>query len=260
MRIKHSDIKTKSKVILDVVWRHLSGNDLPYLSVSIYEVKLNRQKINSWSVKGAQLKAIKKISDDLYNLASLHGFHSNGESIHMVSNMQYYYKLLKQHHYEKPKTKEDLNKSREESRKLFYSLLQDLTKMTNLSYQNVKEEISKRIKEFNSFDKYLNHLDENKKMIYAKSYTECKDKLLAVFEQYKLLKNCSNYGLMSESEVWTIQRFCNYSGMTEDQVKDLFFVPDANAVIESYCEEKVKENKKLLDYLTNKYNIETVTD
>lgn len=105
LKIKKFNIKTKSKVIAQVYWSHLRGNQQPYLSVQIIQVMKNGKNLTNWGKDKAEYdNTIKELSPDIYDLYKAHLLNPDGEGMHELSYTWYKIQQTKKYLFNKPTT------------------------------------------------------------------------------------------------------------------------------------------------------------
>lgn len=253
--LKHSDIKNRNKILMTVIWSHLKGNKDPYLSVNIKQVIHNGKRINDYQ---DQKQVIKQINNDFSFLLDCHLCNLDDYSMHMIANGIYFFELTKKHTLEKPFTFEDNQEKINQCYDHIKVTFDQLFKMINLGLADYNE-FFKRLNKNGIVNNFLKHCENNRKSIYFKSFNQTFDLLKKHIDQWKKAKNKMKYTtLPRRSDLWTIERFSEYSSLPVDQVKDLFFQQDYKQILTNHFEETAKNNKIELDRLTEQYNIEIV--
>ena len=145
-RILWTDIKSKSKILMDVKWHWLKGNKQPYLSVGIKQVRENGSNlIGDYS---EQTAAIKRLNGDLYTLvgARLSNLDS-GLFCHDLANAEYRYKLTRQHLFNKPRTTEEVKREIEQIKQKCFNAR--ISRKSNYTIEKL-------------FNKFVGHRDTKK--------------------------------------------------------------------------------------------------
>lgn len=255
--IKYSDIKNRNKVLLSVKWSHLKGNDQPYLSVDIKQVLLNGKRVHDWK---EQRQVIKQLDHDLGFLVDSHLCNIDGSQIHMIANGLYYWQQTKEYLQNKPFTIEDRDLLLAD---LYDGIKQSFDKIYKMSDLGLADynEFFNRLNKNGIVTNFLKHLERNKKLIYNKSFFSELIILEDAIKVWKETKNKYEYKTLPKSaDLWTLDRFSEYSGIEIDDLKVLFFESEEQQkeTLTKLFEKKAQENKKQLDKITKQHNIEIV--
>jgi len=255
-RLRHIDNKTKSKVIIDVSLVKLKGNKDPYLSVQLQQLIVNGGIVESWNTKQDDIiKMISSLNNDFADFMRLNSLH-----FHYVANTIYNFEKLRQQVFNNPILSSTIEKNKQD---IIEQIKIDFNKYAfyEVSQLLIDEIVGKLIN--NLKDKYYN--DDNYLEWLIRNYSRYSMgrnvKLADAVENFKknkkLYHKFSDVKTIPDNEHWTIDRFCSYSGLSVDVIKDL--------LIDSEYKEKLtvilKGNEELLknklDLLLKKYKIET---
>ena len=279
VRLKKVCSATKSKVIIDVYWSHLKGNQSPYLSVNVVQLLKNGARLESYSNESD--KFLKDFAPELYAIKKYHLSSPNGQGMHHKANFNYHFELLKKHVAKNPLTIEQVNKQLQNIKEGLeeftykgntHSIINMVGK--RIGFMIVKDHYHSLFEDDyyyeNSINKHLNYLSKcyrtgagftnvavfdawiNHVKAELKKYHSLKEKLT----RYQKPENKP----INSSEVWTIEKFCNYYDMDQNVIKDLSFMSedDQKAEIDKIIKESVLTGKTFLDNMTEKYNIPTI--
>lgn len=250
-KLKYSDLKSRSKIILNVNWEKLSANDLPYLSVSIEQVRLNGEVVGNWQDQKA---AIKLIDPEFSELVKFHLYDPNGYGIHFITNNIYHFEQLRNDVF-------NLSVSKESYIELQDQLVNNfMVNFKTIKTLNLKEVFLTHIKK----PLYNNNLNFIKwfKSAYHVSHFEKRVinglSNLAFFKKDYHLLSDKIKGAKSRSEVWTIEKYVNMSGIDQDMVRELLLDQDYKIKLKKLLTAQAFLNKLRLEQLTNKYSIKTI--
>jgi len=249
-KLKFSDIKSKSKILLDVYWSKLSSNDLPYLSVSIEQVRLNGENVGNWQDQKA---AIKLIDPEFSEIVNFHLYDPNGYGMNFIANNLYYFEQLRADVFNLKISKESYTELQDQLVDNF--MLNFKTIHNNFVNKNILYYIKRR--HYNNsdfivwFKKTYNVWPCDKRIIKALNNLE------AFKTKYHLLSDRIK-GAKSRSDIWSIEKYCNLSGIDQDIVKELLLDADYNNKLKILLTSQTVLNRVRLEELTNKFNLTTI--
>ena len=249
--IKYSDLNSRSKIIMECCWTKLQGNTCAYLSTSIHQVKLNGVKIEG---REEQKKAIKSLSVDHYDLLRLHLCDPFGFDLHMIANSTYHFEQLRYDMFHMSVSKESLRDLQDQLVDSF------MTNFDKIKGYRIKEKLLERIKRKHSNDDSF--VAWFVRAFYSNTFSASRIK--TVFDNLKPLKTeYHKYESMiskakSLKDIWTIDRYCDYSGFSIEQVSSLLLDPDYKIKLESLLTKQALKNKIRLEELTIKFNLLTI--
>lgn len=264
-KLKHSDIKNKNKILLDVSWDHLKGNAKPYLSVGIQQVIFEGKRIHGWQ---EQKEAIRKLNSNFSFLVDCHLCSPDGFTLHMVSNGIYHFEQMKDHIIN------DKN-----SKQYYRDLLAEKYKTTLAKWISFEKTFTPANRQgscqgsfYNAFIEMLNNpykqikpfTDQLPKLVDKKPYRvvsiEERIKMITkAIEDYRINKKTLESSIKNAPDrIYTLENFASLSGLEVQQVKDLFFDKDYKNTLTKIFTKQAEINEKKLAMLTKQYNIETV--
>ena len=279
VRLKKVCSTTKSKAIIDVYWSYLKGNKDAYLSVKVVQLKKHGERIENYDKESD--KFLKNFAPELYTIKKLHLSNPNGEGMHHKANFNYHFELLKKHVAKNPLTVEQVNEQLD-------TIKQGLEEFTHkgksypvlnmtikrIGYKIVEDHYYSLFEDNyyykSSIDRHLDYISKcyrtgagftsvavfdswvNNVKTELKKYHDLKAKIT----RYQTLGDKP----INSSEVWTLEKFCNYYDMDQNLIKDLFFMSeeDQKAEIDKIINESVLTAKTFLDNITEKYSIPTI--
>lgn len=258
-RIRWSDIKTQSKIILDIKWHQLGGNKYPYLSVDIKQVKKNGEIVHCWQ---KQKQTIRVLNKDLFTLVDNHLKNITC----FDGNVGYVFKKALKYFGKTTYTQEDHT---ERLNQIYDQLLDH--KILKL----VKWDIEKYLKEYlnqnsdlykyKNFDDSFDHW-ENQIARYENPYTYTKRIKPALRDYFDLLKGHRKLKeqykyrtLPSRSEIITYKDVAIRYNVSECKVLKILASGCKSKELEAIEKEIQINIEKDLQELTEKYNIPLVT-
>jgi len=274
MRLRHLDSANKSKAIIDVNWSKLRGNKEAYLSVAIKQIVVNGETIHNWQ---EQKQALKNLNEDLHFLSQQHlsrrscPLDIDSEVSNIKNKLDSY---LKQR-WEKLPIYEELQDSLKESKNTLYKseLIKTLNKSVNatakaLSFYVLDDIIDSDSFQYKDLEKSKTHY--NQQIIKTincfgrKEFNILESYWVKLKEYQALYKKINHYSFKSikRSEILTLEKLVDSTGLEENQIKDLAFSYNTHGAIKNLIstplENKYKNIKIKLELLTEKYNINTV--
>lgn len=266
MKIKHFDKDTKSKILMSVVWRHLKGNKLPYLSVDIHQVILNGKRINYDYNK--KLSAMKLINSELYQLAKCSGCNTLGAGIHELANAKYFLKQVKQQlsdpiTYTSEQRQADLSNMLKQLKD--HELFKFISPINHKYFLEYLDQNSDRFKYFNA-NNSISHWNNQLSKICCSGVSARDPRLpkaitdyFNLLTTYRDLTNSYKYkSLPSNSDIWTCEKFADKYSLQLSKIYEMICT-DNTDLLDQMIKENQENTRIFLDKMTENYKIETVT-
>lgn len=278
INIRVFDYKNKSKVISSVYWSHLKGNKAPYLSVNIKQLKYKGKVLNAWGSEGRKLykKALKEIAPDIYDLYCSHLVNmDNYNNLHEYSNGWYFIEQTRRYLWDKPITVEQ---KREELKNLKQGIIDDFNQVVKVwnikGYCETLNKFKECLQNLQKQD-YYNYPRYSKETMIGwfcrigsglfvtqknKKITESLfNDIFTNIESIRKLEQDLRYptirGWISKTDIWTVERLAEYLDLDLLTTKMLVIECENKEDFEKFLQPKVKDRKKRLQELTEKYSI-----
>lgn len=270
LRIRKFDPQTKSKAIIEVYWAHLKGNKTPYLSVQIVDVKKGGVRLHNYEEKK---EFIKGFDGDMWFLLDNHlAKKGTGVSCHYLANAWYHYKLAKNYliaemlgevFTEQDKTEQIVAIKKK--------VLDDLTELTDrhlkrggsLALREYRERIEKDLEVYYyTRETRLSHYKEELARcagVFGQKTNKQFDEWVVGYRKAKgELEALDKKPVMSESEIWTIERFSNDYELPKKEVKEILSKPLTQDQLNSILSPVAEEKEQYLTILSDQYQIPTI--
>jgi hypothetical protein len=251
-KLKFSDIKSKSKILLSVYWSKLSSNDLPYLSVSIEQVRFNGENVD-WKDQKA---AIKLIDPEFSELVNFHLYDPNGYGMHFIPNNLYYFEQLRNDIFNLTLSKESFKALQDQQLENYLITFKPL-KRKDVKYWG---ELLMHIEKENSNDRaFINMLIRKYSLntFIHKSIFTALSRLKDIKSEYHIYEKKISKA-KARSEIWGIQKYSNHTGIDQSIIKELLLDADYKNKLTKILTSQTLLNKVRLQELTNKFNLTTI--
>lgn len=269
VRLRFFDKSSNTKIILDVCWKQLKGNKLPYLSTSLQHVKVNGVVCNTW--ESSIREQLKELVHELHTLLNSHL--NNIECY--PSNVLYHFQLAKEQFGKKVFTQEDYNKliidknTNLENHQLFKTL----KILRLLSYNQVFMGMVKDVRsgKFYKGYKFIDRLkDSIKSEIYRSDYSRKigGSTISDIIDQFfrdaneiqELISKYKYKTLPNKSDLWNVSRLVKTYNLSELEVFKILSSTDLKTTLSPMLEIIQNNTKNSLQVLTDKYKIPLVKD
>lgn len=274
LRLRYFDKDTKSKAIIDVKWSHLSGNTHPYLSVDIVDVKKDGVRLHDYNEKK---KAIKRLNPDMGLLLDNHLVNKGlGVETHHYADAHYFYASTKKYFIAEI-TGQVFTKEMQTQQiaDIKAKVLKGLDKILYKGVFRKDLTVCATVREYYSrvekdLECYLytreSRLDHMRQQVERLTNSFERHKALKAYDSWVVeyrkakgeLESLDKRQVMQPNDIWTIEKFANKYGLTEEKVKEIICKDLTQQQLADILSPIDTANTEKLMSLSDKLNIPTI--